>query len=79
MSLDTKRCNSCSEVKPFAEFHENVKNKIDGRQNRCKPCANHAAKVIRDRMRNPFNPFCNQLCVQFLRQPIMWEADYELV
>jgi hypothetical protein len=79
MSLDTKRCAACNEIKSHSAFHANAKNKTDGLQNRCKLCANHSAKAFRDKWKNPFNPFCNQLCSQFLKQPIMREMDYELV
>lgn len=47
MSESTKICSKCGEAKPVDEFHRNGRNK-DGRNARCKTCANMSSKAWRE-------------------------------
>ena len=48
--METKRCCTCGEVKPVAEFGKN-RNRKDGLQDACKPCTN--AAVMRSQQAHP--------------------------
>lgn len=37
-SDQTKTCTGCGETKPLTEFHKYSRNKVDGRQPKCKTC-----------------------------------------
>lgn len=50
-ALDSKRCGTCGKTKSLADFNRYEKNKVDGRQPRCRECQQKSNVAWREKNR----------------------------